>query len=330
MMLRGLTSRLQERTAQLLIDALVSAPRSGRPQRILSALLRQGRDLLLRVGDPIVSYEVAGRRLALPLSHELPFVRKMHPAYASNAGRIAKAVVRKYPELRAVDIGANVGDTVAIWREQAAFPILCIEGAGNFFTLLAKNTVPLDDVTITKVFLASHTGTILASVALGHGTGRLEPSPDAPHEVETIRLSDLLDLHRAFKAPKLLKVDTDGMDAEILMAETELLARARPVVLFEYDPRLAKSIGSDARRIFPTLAQVGYRMALVYDNTGEYLVSASLADDQLLDDLHVFSRHGRYLDVCAFHEEDVDIFEVLREDELRMGREALMSTAPGG
>lgn len=38
-------------------------------------------------------------------------------------------VQQKYPDLSLIDIGTNVGDTVAIVRQDAHYPILCVEGS---------------------------------------------------------------------------------------------------------------------------------------------------------------------------------------------------------
>jgi FkbM family methyltransferase len=310
---------------QLLINALVKAPSAGRAQRVASAVLRIVRALILRAGDPVVSYELAGRRLLLPLSHELPFVRKTYPSYARNAGYIADAVVGKYPQLRAIDIGANVGDTAATWHQHASFPILCLEGVREFFVLLGKNTAHDKSVTVVEAFVAGRSGSVTATVSVGHGTARLKLSGGTSSTVNVRRLSELIESHPDFRNSKLLKLDTDGMDADILMSESRLLVRARPVILFEYAPAL--TIPSEARRVFPMLSRVGYKSALVFENSGEYLLSASLRDNRLLDDIHAFCRNGRYVDICAFHEEDLDIFGYLRAEHLGKGMKELERAA---
>ncbi len=98
----------------------------GLGRRALSAV----RKTRLVVGDPAVSVMIGDRELLMPLSHDLPIHRACHPDYSLNLGRVVAAL----EEVRdagapIVDIGANIGDSVAIIRDAVPdAPILCIEG----------------------------------------------------------------------------------------------------------------------------------------------------------------------------------------------------------
>lgn len=59
---------------------------------------------------------------------------------------------------------------------------------------------------------------------------------------------------------------------------------------------------------------------LVYENNGDFLLTADLADKRLLEDIDHFytGRAGqRYCDVCVFHADDDDLLNWIRETELR-------------
>src|SRR6266852_517263 len=100
-------------------------------------LLLHLRQLAIGVGfDPMVRYNLAGLELRLPLSHNLPLYRRSFPLYSSNVGRIAAAVAAKYRDIHVIDIGANIGDTVAIVRAQVNCPILCVEGDASVCEIL--------------------------------------------------------------------------------------------------------------------------------------------------------------------------------------------------
>ncbi|MBD2129906.1 hypothetical protein NDI39_22750 [Microcoleus sp. ZQ-A2] len=88
---------------------------------------------------PLISYKIAGFNLLLPFSHQLPFILKTYPLYSSNLARLAKYVKEKYEHLKFIDIGANIGDSIALLRKEAVFPILCIEGDEQFLSALEKN-----------------------------------------------------------------------------------------------------------------------------------------------------------------------------------------------
>jgi hypothetical protein len=131
---------------QFVLDTLLK-PSSGNPINLIRhKLFRWLRSVLINRSDPLVRFQVASVDLLMPLSHELPFHIAMHPQYSLNVGRIAGQVFSKHPNLRFIDIGANIGDTVAILRQNDEFPILCIEGDKRFFEILAKNIAGLDGI----------------------------------------------------------------------------------------------------------------------------------------------------------------------------------------
>ena len=125
---------------------------------------------------------------------------------------------------------------------------------------------------------------------------------------------------RRVTSPKLIKVDTDGMDCEILMSSAVLLGQARPVLFFEYDPYLTQLAGPKAQEVFPFLLSLGYRRMLVYENTGDFLITADLDDHRLMGELHDFylgRKSIRYADVCVFHANDLDLCDDIRRSELK-------------
>jgi FkbM family methyltransferase len=62
-----------------------------------------------------------------------------------------------------IDIGANVGDSVAIVREQSDYPILCIEGNETYFQILEENLRrgAYASVMAVNVFVATYTGELI-------------------------------------------------------------------------------------------------------------------------------------------------------------------------
>ena len=106
-------------------------------------------------------------------------------------GRIARAVLEKYPALVALDIGANVGDSVAILRSAGQFPILCVEPDDRYAQLLEKNTAEDPAVTIARAMLDAESSTARGVLVADHGSARLTRLVDA-EAVGTRSLADLL------------------------------------------------------------------------------------------------------------------------------------------
>ena len=244
----------------------------------------EARRLLIRLHDPLVRYRIEGIELLLPLSHELPFYRHDHPRYNDAVGRIAAQLGGPV-----VDVGANVGDTAAAICALADVPILCVEGDERFFRLLERNARRLDPPPeLERAFVEAPAR---GRVEAARGTARVLAGCG---ELPSKPLARILGEHPRFAEPALLKLDTDGFDVPILLANLELFARLRPVLFLEYDPYL----GAEPV-VFERLRDVGYRRAHVYENTGEFVRSVELGRD----DFHSpYVGHGgaRYADVCAF------------------------------
>jgi FkbM family methyltransferase len=239
------------------------------------------RRLLVRLGDPTVRYRVGGVDLELPLSHELPFYRHDHPLYDARIGALARELGGPV-----VDVGANVGDTAAFVRAESDVPILCVEGDERFFSLLERNAVRLDDIELERAFVE---GPERGRVERRAGTAKIVAGRD---DLPAKPLAAILSEHPRFARPALLKLDTDGMDVPILLANLELLDRLRPVLFFEYDPHLGAT-----PEVFARLHDVGYRTAEWLENTGEPAGTVELP--RHLHDRFAGPGGGRYADVCV-------------------------------
>jgi FkbM family methyltransferase len=277
------------RVAAFALREILDGDPSTLPGRARLKAAIESRKLLIRVGDPLVRFRIGSIELLLPLSHELPFYRKDHPLYGEAVGRIAA-------QLRGpvVDVGANVGDTAAIVRTHSDVPVLCVEGDDVFFPLLARNAEQLGDVELERAFVEAPEA---ARVDRARGTARVVAGAG---ELPAKTFATILAEHPRFARPALLKLDTDGMDAPILLANLELLARLRPTLFFEYDPYLGARPD-----VFARLVEIGYASALVYENTGEFRETVPLLDEARLVELHqAYSgfEGARYIDVCVVHE----------------------------
>jgi len=93
--------------AQIVFDLALKAVGTV-PAARKATVLNKRRELLERLGDPLVSYTLGGMQLLV-----LPIYRRLYPDYSAQAARIAAHVKSKYPALTFIDVGANVGDTLS-------------------------------------------------------------------------------------------------------------------------------------------------------------------------------------------------------------------------
>lgn len=304
--------------AQLLLGGTLAVPEN----RPLGKLVGRGLNLLRRTiargWDPLVTYELEGRKLLLPLSHNLPVARKQSPEYGKNLGRIAAAICAKYRDATAIDIGANIGDSVAIIRAHCAMAILCIEADARFMRILERNLASLGEgIELFEGFVAAETRRVGGAIQSGEGTARLDRS-NRSASVEATSLAEILERRPKFRSAKLLKIDTDGFDIPILRGTAPVLAAARPVLFFEYDPHFIELNYEDGLRGLAELRPLGYAHVLVYDNLGDLLLATELANAELLQDLHAYysgREAQRYMDLCIFSDEDADLYRSLHQSE---------------
>src|SRR3989442_815026 len=174
------------------------------------------RRLLVATGDPLLRWRVGEVDLLLPLSHPLPFFRHDHPLYDREIGRIAAEAGGAV-----VDVGANIGDTAAEIRSHTTAPILCVEGDDRFFSILARNAPQLEPVELEHAFVEAPAR---GRLERGSGTARVV---EGDGELRGKPLAQILADHPNFAQPALVKLDTDGMDVAIVLANLDFLARVK-------------------------------------------------------------------------------------------------------
>ena len=301
---------------QFIHDQFINSAGLGFTSIFSRFFFRNARKFILFFSDPLVEADVAGATLAVPLSHALPKNLKVFPYYASNLGRLTALVKGKYPGLTVIDIGANIGDSIAVIRQCADVPILCVEGNPAFFKTLALNAARFQRVQTAAAYVGETNTSLFAKDKMLGGTSHISAGGDREIKIQT--LSSILKDYPDFKASKLAKIDTDGFDCKIIRGGANFLSAARPAIFFEYDPLLLSRQGDDGLSVFDTLLGLGYDSAVVYDNLGHYLPSLQLSDTKLLKELHAhfFSYQGaRFGDFCVFHSEDRDLYETTAQRE---------------
>lgn len=308
--------------AKLLLNLAVAEPRSLL-HRLLSTIALWARRVLTARADPIVEYTLGTRRVLLPLSHDLPLILASCPHYGQNLVRLVEVVTHAKGSRSFIDIGANVGDTIIVVRAGVDVAALAIEGDERYGSLLAANLADMPDVEIERSYVASSLSTGSIEVRRARGTAALISS-DTESSVVLRPLTEILAEHPRFASAGVVKIDTDGADAAIIVANADWFAEIKPVVFLEYDSILAARLGDpEPWRAFEVLAQAGYGQALVYVNTGELLMEAAVTDGSMWRDLASYAAsptRSHYFDVAAFPADDVELFKrFLTDERVRFG-----------
>ncbi len=275
------------------------------------------RRVLLRFSNPIISMQVGSKELRMPLSHSLPLLRCNNSNYDTALSRLTPHILKAHGSLITIDVGANIGDTVALVSEGLAGRFLCIEPEAKYFALLKENTKSMNGVTCMREILSDEAGRPCSLQVL---QGTASSFQDENSEQKTETLDRLLTREPEFQKANLLKIDTDGFDFRVLRGARHLLSEAKPVIFFELSPRhYVKAGQDDPQGVLPFLITMKYKFIIFYDWTGHLIAGldaskpeAASCLSQLVSYAHVL---GRYYDVLAFHEEQEESYKIFLRNE---------------
>lgn len=193
---------------------------------------------------------------------------------------------------------------------------------------MTENVARLPNVEVEPYFVAINDEAMRGETLVENGTARILQG--GPASLRSRTLAKILTAHPHYSAAAFIKIDTDGFDVPILLANMALLEARKPTVFFEYAPSLFQVGEEEGFGLFQKLNDIGYGRVIFYDNAGDYLLTMSLDDDRALRDLHEYMvgrTTARYWDIVAFSKADADLATSVREAELVVAREARASAA---
>ncbi len=158
----------------------------------------------------------------------------------------------------AVDVGANIGNHALYFADHFT-NVVALEPNPRVFELLEVNAKLRKNILPLKIGASDVTKAMSLSYdSSNSGAGRLwSQQPDASRAFTVpVRVARLDDLDEVADHPVgLLKIDVEGHELRVLKGAASMIARARPVVLFQQHPHEANA-GSSA--MVDWLRQNGY------------------------------------------------------------------------
>ena len=242
------------------------------------------------------------------------------PDLNAQLGRLASVIYNKYSDMAAVDIGANVGDTIAVIKSFVNIPVVGIEGDDISFDYLTKNIQQFSNVSIVKAFLGERSETITANFSSVGWNTTISPSEKGADQVLIRTLDDVIsnEIKRDLNY-KLLKSDVEGFDTIVLRGATQIIKKYKPVLFLEYNRTIMKRNGEEGLSTIFSFRDLGYDKIVFFDHVGTLLLSTSLANKEVITHLHEYISSDKnllgYLDIAIFHESDTDISEQYIEGE---------------
>lgn len=267
----------------------------------------------------VVKANLYGQTLVVPAEHPLATILKIYPQCNRPLGLAVEAIAALSANNSAivvVDVGANIGDTVAIVEQRlpGICSYLCIEADENMAALCRLNNAGNDRVTVKQSFIGEEEGSLVRL----EDDGRANPSTKlatmanvesgVPHD-RLVRLDTVvLPFARAHGGLSLIKVDTEGYDFSVLRSGPTLLSRYSPALYFEWFPRLLAGLNEEVWSGFEFLEQLGYGHFVFFTSQGDFYCEISDPDRFFLQSLaSVTQREGsfEYFDVFASTDEIV-------------------------
>lgn len=244
---------------------------------------------------------------------------KLHPNLNAPIGRLAVAVQNKYSEMTAIDVGANVGDTIAVIKSVVDCPIIGIEGDDISYKFLEKNVRQFDNVSIVKTFLGEKKETLNVRLENDGWNTTIIPTDNGEKAISFKTLDELIDDQFDKHNLKFLKLDVEGFDTIVLRGAYKFIEKHKPVILFEYNRDVMKTINEDGLSTLLSFGKLNYNKILFFDHLGRLLLTTSLQNEDQIIDLHNYAITKAnllgYFDICLFHKNDNDIAHSFLNEE---------------
>lgn len=258
--------------------------------------------------DPGCVMPIHGKPLHLPLSHALPLYLNDWPFYDRLPGRISEYIHRKYGFIKCIDVGANIGDTIAAFYKDDQDRFLAIEPNKTFYKYLVQNWGGgAKNVEIFSGACGAECRTVMYEVLENAGTASLVTSENGT-QIALRSLDNIVAQNPDFADFNILKIDTDGYDFEVIKGAQNIISANLPVILFECYPDAENAnYVEDVLGLLTRFSNIGYRYFLLYDNTGYLMGKYSLGhtDDFKRLLFYQLTRNFYYFDILLM--KDVDI-----------------------
>jgi FkbM family methyltransferase len=256
--------------------------------------------------------KVGNYNIIMPGNNPLISLYKYQPDANQEIAVLAKLVAKKYPDAVIIDIGANVGDTIAVVKSLVEIPVIAVEGDDFSFSFLKQNATQFSNVILLQAFLGEEQKKMAVTMGKDGWNNTIIPDEKGSRQLELKTMDELLQEENLFHQNlKLLKIDTEGFDTIILRGCTKLITAHKPVLFFEYNGENMRLINENGYSTLLQMKNFGYSRVHVYDCINNLILVTTLDNENLLKQLDRYSKLEnsmiKYYDICLFHEDDNDL-----------------------
>ena len=247
---------------------------------------------------------------------------KIYPDLNAQLRRLAASIYKKYPGMTVIDVGANVGDTIAVLKSAVDVPVIGIEGDETSFNYLQKNTAQFSDVKIIKAFLGEKSEDTKVSMEKTGWNNTIIPDAAGTEQISFKSLDDVIAGSGFDSAEiKLLKVDVEGFDTIVLRGANAIIDKHKPVLFFEYNRENMKAIKEEGLSTVLSFSRYGYNKIAFFDHKGTLVLATEMKNAAEITYLHEYISSPKnlmgYYDICIFHEADTTVAADFLQQEKR-------------
>ena len=171
--------------------------------------------------------------LQAPEINELNKIFSDYKYYDSLLGRLSTFIREKRGSIVGIDVGSNIGDSIAHFELRENDTYLAIEPDSLFLPYLKSNW-PTCQVVKLERYCSDH------------------------NCVEGVSTIDAIIAEHSWFYSNLLKIDTDGHDLKAILGASEYIKREVPYLLFEYDLTMKPANLEDTDKVLDLLSSAGY------------------------------------------------------------------------
>lgn len=237
------------------------------------------------VNEKKIEYKYKSFSIHLPSDHRLPLYQQQFPKY----DRFLPHLVRYCkPKDTVIDIGANVGDTLAgMVDNNTELNYVCIEPDNFFYQFLLNNIelIKSSNINLNVQTFKSLVGKNVKTVSLTGKNGTKHSVLDEQGEINSMELDEILST-ASIANVRILKSDVDGFDYDVLDSSIKFIIKHRPLIFFEcqYEHQYQKDGYLQTMKVLKSL---GYSKWTIFDNFGELILQT--------EDLQVISQMMNYI-----------------------------------
>tara|TARA_B100000787_G_scaffold169770_1_gene162188 strand:- start:4573 stop:5472 length:900 start_codon:yes stop_codon:yes gene_type:complete len=218
-----------------------------------------------------IKYQYKDFSILLPPDHNLPSFQKSFQRYDTFLPLLVKNI--KLDEV-IIDVGANVGDTLAAMVEENSISsYFCIEPDDGFFELLTENIVRIkkQKPNLKVQAIKSLVGKNISGISLEGVGGTKHAVVDKENSIQSRALDEIL---TDVKNIRILKTDVDGFDYDVIDSSLSIIQKHKPMIFLECQFDFSYQKKGYVKTLLALEAE-GYCDLTIFDNFGGVLIRTS-------------------------------------------------------